>query len=180
MVFALWTFYFELLIVSSPLEYIKKPGPVGSPCVAAGRQTASSLDLLLKLFSCLMDSPASPLDQVRHTQVCGGEIPVMNAMQNPDHQSPPKGMNTNEHYENKDTLTKRKDGPFLVYSTKNGVRHGVRQSARPDEEHVIHVVEDDEEQVVHVVEDEDDHACGRPVHHSQRANQNKGEQANRA
>ena len=52
---------------------------MGSPCVAAGRQTASSLDLLLKLFSCLMDSPASPPGQVRPKQVCGGEIPVMNA-----------------------------------------------------------------------------------------------------
>ena len=120
---------------------------MGSPCVAAGRQTASSLDLLLKLFSCLMDSPASPLDQVRLTQVCGGEIPVMKTMQNPEHQNPSKGMNTNEQYEHKDTMTKRKDGPFLVYSTKNGVRHGVRQSAHPDDEHVVHVVDDDDGQV---------------------------------
>ena len=40
-----------------------------------------------------MDSPAPPSDQVRHTQVCGGEIPVLQHLQHLK-QSPSKGVKT--------------------------------------------------------------------------------------
>ena len=40
-----------------------------------------------------MDSPAPPSDQVRHTQVGGGEIPVFQHLEHPE-QSPYKGVTT--------------------------------------------------------------------------------------
>ena len=40
-----------------------------------------------------MDSPAPPSDQVRHTQVGGGEIPVLQHLEHPE-QSPYKGVTT--------------------------------------------------------------------------------------
>ena len=43
-----------------------------------------------------MDSPAPPPDQVRHTQVCGGEIPVSEHHEHHEHheKSPVKGVKT--------------------------------------------------------------------------------------
>ena len=40
-----------------------------------------------------MDSPAPPSDQVRHTQVCGGEIPVFEHLEHRE-QRPFKGVKT--------------------------------------------------------------------------------------
>ena len=53
-----------------------------------------------------MDSPAPPSDQVRHTQVGGGEIPVLITMKTSE-QSPIKGM---KNTEKPASLTKRKGG----------------------------------------------------------------------
>ena len=67
-----------------------------------------------------MDTPAPPPDQVRPTQVGGGEIPVLITLK-PSEQSPIKGMNTTE---NSASLTERKDGSTrLVYSTKNDIKY---------------------------------------------------------
>ena len=46
-----------------------------------------------------MDSPAPPSDQVRHTQVCGGEIPVFEHLEH------------HEHHENKRPFTGVKTRP---------------------------------------------------------------------
>ena len=71
-----------------------------------------------------MDSPAPPSDQVRHTQVGGGEIPVWNTMNTSEHQSPSKGSNTNGKNATSATLTQRKDGSYqLMYSTKNDIEY---------------------------------------------------------
>ena len=71
-----------------------------------------------------MDLPAPPPDQVRGTQVGGGEIPVLNTMQNTENQSPPKGNEKNETNETNTTLSERKDGSYrLVYSTKNDIEY---------------------------------------------------------
>ena len=46
----------------------------------------------------------------------------MNTMKTSEHQSPSKGMNTNDNNEKSATLTQRKDGSYqLMYSTKNQV-----------------------------------------------------------
>ena len=67
-----------------------------------------------------MDSPAPPSDQVRHTQVGGGEIPVFQHLEHPE-QSPFKGVNTTE---NNAALIKRKDGSIrLTYSTKTDIEY---------------------------------------------------------
>ena len=67
-----------------------------------------------------MDSPAPPLDQVRPTQVVGGEIPDKITV-TPSEQSPIKGMKTTE---NSATLIERKDGSTrLIYSTKKDINY---------------------------------------------------------
>ena len=71
-----------------------------------------------------MDFSAPPTGQVRHTLVGGGEIPVLNTLQNSEHQSPSKGMNTNENNAKPPTLTQRRDGSYrLLYSTKNDIAY---------------------------------------------------------
>ena len=67
-----------------------------------------------------MDSPAPPSDQVRPTQVGGGEIPVLTTMKTSE-QSPIKGM---KNTEKSASLTKRKDGSLrLIYSTKTDIKY---------------------------------------------------------
>ena len=67
-----------------------------------------------------MDPPAPPPDQVRGTQVGGGEIPVFLSFEHPE-QSPFKGVNNTE---NNASLIKRKDGSIrLTYSTKNDIEY---------------------------------------------------------
>ena len=67
-----------------------------------------------------MDPPAPPPDQVRGTQVGGGEIPVFLSFEHPE-QSPFKGVNNTE---NNASLIKRKDGSIrLTYSTKNDIKY---------------------------------------------------------
>ena len=67
-----------------------------------------------------MDSPAPPPDQVRPTQVGGGEIPVLTTMKTSE-QSPIKGM---KNTEKPASLTKRKDGSIhLIYSTKTDIQY---------------------------------------------------------
>ena len=66
-----------------------------------------------------MDQPAPPPDdQVRHTQVCGGEIPALKTMTT-SKKSPSKGV---KKPENSASLTMRKDGStHLKYSTKTDI-----------------------------------------------------------
>ena len=78
-----------------------------------------------------MDSPAPPLDQVRPTQVTGGEIPTSQNLQHLK-QRPSKGINKNQQTA---ILSKRKDGSVrLTYSTKTDIKYisyGNRQKLRP-------------------------------------------------
>ena len=57
-----------------------------------------------------MDPPAPPPDQVRGTQVGGGELPVFLSLEHSE-QSPSKGVNNTE---NNASLTKRKDGSIRL------------------------------------------------------------------
>ena len=67
-----------------------------------------------------MDSTAPPPDQVRPTQVVGGEIPDKITVK-PSEQSPIKGMKKTE---NSATLIERKDGSTrLIYSTKKDIKY---------------------------------------------------------
>ena len=71
-----------------------------------------------------MDFSAPSVGQVRHTLVGGGEIPVLNTLQNSEHQSPSKGMNTNDNNAKPPTLTQRRDGSYrLLYSTKTDIAY---------------------------------------------------------
>ena len=105
----------------------------GPPLCAVLAANCGLLDLLSEHPSCLMDSPASPPDQVRHTQVGGGEIPVTKVplraatpMNTSEHQSPSKGMKHNEKNETPATLTQRKDGSYqLVYFTNGNSWQGL-------------------------------------------------------
>ena len=98
-------------------EFIPAFGP--SLC-AAGHQLWLFLDLLPEHQPGLMDPSAPPTDQVRTTQVCGGEIP---ASQNLQHlkKSPSKGVkNTQQNA----LLQQRKDGSVrLIYSTKTDINY---------------------------------------------------------
>ena len=67
-----------------------------------------------------MEPPAPPPDQVRPTQVVGGEIPDKITVKLSE-QSPIKGM---KNTENSATLIERKDGSTrLTYSTKNDIKY---------------------------------------------------------
>ena len=67
-----------------------------------------------------MDSPAPPLDQVRPTQVTGGEIPTSQNLQHLK-QSPSQG--TKKTQQNA-ILKQRKDGSVrLIYSTKTDIKY---------------------------------------------------------
>ena len=79
-----------------------------------------------------MDSPASPLDQVRTTQVCGGETHVLQRLQHLNQSPSKKGVkNTQQNA----SLKLRKGGSLrLIYSTKtdiNYVSHEDRQKLNP-------------------------------------------------
>ena len=67
-----------------------------------------------------MDPPAPPPDQVRGTQVGGGEIPIFLSFEHSE-QSPSKGVkNTDQNA----SLTKRKNGSVrLNYSTKTDIKY---------------------------------------------------------
>ena len=92
----------------------------GPSLCAAGHQLWLFLDLLPEHQPGLMDPSAPPTDQVRTTQVCGGEIP---ASQNLQHlkKSPSKGVkNTQQNA----LLQQRKDGSVrLIYSTKTDINY---------------------------------------------------------
>ena len=67
-----------------------------------------------------MDPPAPPSDQVRGTQVGGGEIPVFLSFEHPE-RSPFKGV---KNTDNNASLIKRKDGSVhLTYSTKTDIEY---------------------------------------------------------
>ena len=71
-----------------------------------------------------MEKSAPPPDQVRPTQVGGGEIPVLITMKTSE-QSPIKGI---KNTETNASLTKRKDGStVLVYSTKTDIEYNTFQ-----------------------------------------------------
>ena len=67
-----------------------------------------------------MDPPAPPPDQVRPTQVNGGEIPTSQNLQHLK-QSPSKGIKKTQQ---KAILKQRKDGSVrLIYSTKTDIKY---------------------------------------------------------
>ena len=67
-----------------------------------------------------MDQPAPPKDQVRGTQVGGGEIPVFLSFEHPE-KSPSKGV---KNTETNASLIKHKDGSIrLTYSTKTDIEY---------------------------------------------------------
>ena len=60
-----------------------------------------------------MDPPAPPPEQVRGTQVGGGEIPVFLSFEHPE-QSPSKGVKNTDQNASA-SLTKRKDGSVRLH-----------------------------------------------------------------
>ena len=78
-----------------------------------------------------MDPPAPPPDQVRPTQVIGGEIPTLQKLQQLK-QSPSKGIKKTQQNA---ILKQRKDGSVrLIYSTKtdiNYINYEDRQKLQP-------------------------------------------------
>ena len=88
----------EYYIMRYPVIPRGRSKPLDSflPCALPLATNCGLLDLLSEHPSCLMDSPAPPPGQVRLTQVGGGEIPVLNTMQNTENQSPSKGNEKNK------------------------------------------------------------------------------------
>ena len=76
------------------------------PCALLLASNCGLKDLLSEHPFRLMDTPTPPPDQVRLTQVGGGEIPVLTTLKTSE-KGPIKGMKNNDKPA---SLTKRKDG----------------------------------------------------------------------